>query len=195
MAVRDVDVSRLNEAEYNPRMALEPGMPEWEKLKTSIETFGNVEPVVWNERTGNVVGGHQRLAVLKSLGYTSVPCSVVDLNETDEKVLNVALNKIKGQWDYKKLEEILSEFDSEVATASGFSAEEIAVILASNEDLIDGEEEYGDWINDFDDVVGGNYVVTLLFANPTLAAQWINNERLDGEVRPNSSSAIIGMGD
>ena len=98
--VREIKVTELNAAQYNPRIALEPGMPEWEKLKTSIEQFGNVEPVVWNRRTGNVVGGHQRLAVLKSMGYESVPCSVVDLDEKEEKLLNIALNKIKGQWDY-----------------------------------------------------------------------------------------------
>ncbi len=135
--VQEIKVAELNAATYNPRVTLEPGMPEWEKLKTSIEQFGNVEPVVWNRRTGNVVGGHQRLSVLKSMGYESVPCSIVDLDEKEEKLLNIALNKIKGQWDYDRLEEILSGFDYEIATASGFSAEEIAVILANNDDLGD----------------------------------------------------------
>ena len=150
--VREINIVELNAAQYNPRIALEPGMPEWEKLKASIEQFGNVEPVVWNQRTGNVVGGHQRLAVLKSMGYESVPCSVVDLDEKEEKLLNIALNKIKGQWDYKKLEEILSGYDYEVATASGFSAEEIAVILASNDGL-DDDTDYGDW-DDSEEEIG-----------------------------------------
>ena len=139
--VQDIKVEQLNEAAYNPRISLEPGMPEWEKLRNSIVQFGNVEPIVWNKRTGNVVGGHQKLKVLKSLGYETVPCSIVDLPEEEEKLLNVALNKIKGQWDYEKLEELLSGYDREVAPLSGFSEDEIAVILASNEDLWEDEED------------------------------------------------------
>ena len=189
--VREIKVTELNAAQYNPRIALEPGMPEWEKLKTSIEQFGNVEPVVWNGRTGNVVGGHQRLAVLKSMGYESVPCSVVDLDEKEEKLLNIALNKIKGQWDYDKLEEILSGFDYEVATASGFSAEEIAVILANNDDLGD-DADYGDWDDGEEKpIVGGSYVVTLVFANAELAAQWAENEGYKDQIREGSNTTVI----
>lgn len=189
--VQEIKVTELNAAQYNPRIALEPGMPEWEKLKTSIERFGNVEPVVWNRRTGNVVGGHQRLAVLKSMGYESVPCSVVDLDEKEEKLLNIALNKIKGQWDYDKLEEILSDFDYEVATASGFSAEEIAVILANNDDLGD-DADYGDWDDGEEEpIVGGSYVVTLVFANAELAAQWAENEGYKDQIREGSNTTVI----
>ena len=189
--VREIDIAKLNAAQYNPRIALEPGMPEWEKLKTSIEQFGNVEPVVWNQRTGNVVGGHQRLAVLKSMGHKSIPCSVVDLDEQDEKLLNIALNKIKGQWDYDKLEEILSGFDYEVATASGFSAEEIAVILASNDGLGD-DTDYGDWDDGEEEtIVGGSYVVTLVFANAELATQWAENEGYKDQIREGSNTTVI----
>lgn len=191
--VKDINIEHLNEAVYNPRVALNPTMPEWEKLERSIKEFGNVEPIVWNQRTGNVVGGHQRLAVLKSLGYTSVPCSVVDLDETDEKVLNVALNKIKGQWDYAKLEAILSSFNEDVATISGFAANEIAVILANNEDLIDGNENFDDWEDDLNVGDGdGSYVVSLVFANVTLAAMWASNEKLDNDFH-GTNSAIIRM--
>lgn len=189
--VREINITELNAAQYNPRVALEPGMPEWEKLKTSIEQFGNVEPVVWNQRTGNVVGGHQRLAVLKSMGHKSIPCSVVDLDEQDEKLLNIALNKIKGQWDYDKLEEILSGFDYEVATASGFSAEEIAVILASNDGLGD-DTDYGDWDDGEEEtIVGGSYVVTLVFANAELATQWAENEGYKDQIREGSNTTVI----
>ena len=189
--VREIKVTELNAAQYNPRIALEPGMPEWEKLKASIEQFGNVEPVVWNQRTGNVVGGHQRLAVLKSMGYESVPCSVVDLDEKEEKLLNIALNKIKGQWDYKKLEEILSGYDYEVATASGFSAEEIAVILASNDGL-DDDTDYGDWDDSEEEtIVGGSYVVTLVFAGAELATQWAEKEGYKDQIREGSNTTVI----
>jgi len=189
--VREINIVELNAAQYNPRIALEPGMPEWEKLKASIEQFGNVEPVVWNQRTGNVVGGHQRLAVLKSMGYESVPCSVVDLDEKEEKLLNIALNKIKGQWDYDKLEEILSGYDYEVATASGFSAEEIAVILASNDGLGD-DTDYGDWDDSEEEtIVGGSYVVTLVFASAELATQWAEKEGYKDQIREGSNTTVI----
>lgn len=190
--VQDIKVEQLNEAAYNPRIPLEPGMPEWEKLRNSILQFGNVEPIVWNKRTGNVVGGHQRLKVLKSLGYETIPCSIVDLSEEDEKLLNVALNKIKGQWDYEKLEELLSGFDREVATLSGFSEDEIAVILASNEDLWEDEEDYSEWDEDAEEtVVGGSYVVTLVFANEDLAREWAAGEGFADKIHEGSSTTVI----
>lgn len=193
--VREIKITELNVAQYNPRVSLEPGMPEWEKLKTSVELFGNVEPIVWNQRTGNVVGGHQRLAVLKSMGYESVPCSVIDLDEKEEKLLNIALNKIKGEWDYDKLEEILSGFDYEVATASGFSAEEIAIILANNDDLGD-DADYDDWDDGEEEpIVGGSFVVTLVFANAELAAQWAENEGYKDQIREGSNTTVIRVED
>lgn len=126
MKIQEIEFSRLIPADYNPRVALTPDMPEFERLKNSIETFGNVEPIVWNERTGHIVGGHQRLAVLQHLGYTSAEVSVVDLDEKEEKLLNVALNKIKGQWDYSRLEEIFQEYELEEAKVTGFTGQEIA---------------------------------------------------------------------
>ncbi len=190
--VQDIKVEQLNEAAYNPRISLEPGMPEWEKLRNSIVQFGNVEPIVWNKRTGNVVGGHQRLKVLKSLGYETVPCSIVDLPEEEEKLLNVALNKIKGQWDYEKLEELLSGYDREVATLSGFSEDEIAVILASNEDLWEDEEDYSEWDEDTEEtVVGGSYVVTLVFANEDLAREWAAGNGFADKIHEGSSTTVI----
>lgn len=191
--VQEIKVTELNAAPYNPRVTLEPGMPEWEKIKNSLEKFGNVEPVVWNKRTGNVVGGHQRLSVLKSMGYETVPCSVVDLDENEEKLLNLALNKIKGQWDYDKLENILRDFDYEVATASGFSAEEIAIILANNEDLMDDDEDYGGWDEDEpeEQIVGGSYVVTLVFASAELATEWAEGEGYADQIREGTNTTVI----
>lgn len=106
MEIREMPLEQLHTADYNPRVALEPGDPEFERLKNSIETFGEVAPIVWNQRTGRIVGGHQRLAVYKHLGRQTATVSVVDLDEKEEKLLNVALNKIKGQWDYSKLEQL-----------------------------------------------------------------------------------------
>lgn len=190
--VREIEISKLNAAPYNPRIHLMPGMAEYEKLKNSIIEFGNVEPIVWNERTGNVVGGHQRLTVLIDLGYKEVPCSVVDLDEAEEKLLNIALNKIKGAWDYDKLEELLSGFDYEVASISGFSEDEIAVLLASNEDIDSDDEDYSEWDDTIDEsIVGGSYVITLVFANNELANEWAEAEGFKDQVRENSSTTVI----
>lgn len=90
-------------------MDLQPGDPEYEKLKNSIKEFGYVEPIVWNKRTGNVVGGHQRLKILKNEGQKKVKVSVVDLSDSQEKTLNIALNKISGDWDEEKLNQIFKD--------------------------------------------------------------------------------------
>lgn len=99
MQIDKIPVAKLKAAEYNPRRALKPGDAEYEKLKRSITEFGYVEPVIWNKQTGNVVGGHQRLTVMRDLGITEIDCVVVDLDPMREKALNVALNKIQGEWD------------------------------------------------------------------------------------------------
>jgi ParB-like chromosome segregation protein Spo0J len=110
MNIQKISVEKLNPAVYNPRKDLKPGDKEYEKLKRSIEEFGYVEPVIWNQKTGNVVGGHQRLKVLLDLGQTEIDCVVVDLDLQREKALNLALNKIQGEWDENKLAELMADF-------------------------------------------------------------------------------------
>ena len=112
MEIKIVDISELNPAAYNPRKDLQPGDDEYEKLSKSIETFGCVEPVVWNRRTGNVVGGHQRLKILAANGTQKIECSVVDLPIEQEKALNIALNKISGAWDEEKLSQVFEELQN-----------------------------------------------------------------------------------
>ena len=107
MQFQKIAVTDLRGAEYNPRKKLQAGDPEFEKLKNSILEFGYVEPIIFNKRTGNVVGGHQRLEVLRHLGHTEVDCVVVDLDDGKEKALNIALNKIAGAWDEEKLTSLL----------------------------------------------------------------------------------------
>jgi DNA modification methylase len=96
-------------ADYNPRKDLKPGDPEYDKLKRSIEQFGYVEPVIWNKVTGRVVGGHQRLKVLIDMGITEVECVVVEMDAEKEKALNIALNKISGEWDKEKLALLIAD--------------------------------------------------------------------------------------
>lgn len=145
-----IDIAKLNPAKYNPRVDLKPGDEEYEKLKRSIKEFGYVEPIVWNCRTGNVVGGHQRLKILQGEGYKKVNVSVVDLSDSQEKALNIALNKISGDWDEEKLSQIFKELQEDInidVELTGFEIEEINDIVANfdtsetQEDDFDLDEE------------------------------------------------------
>ena len=131
MEIQKIPAARLNPAAYNPRVDLKPGDKEYEKLKRSINEFGYVEPVIWNRQTGNVVGGHQRLKVLLDMGQTEIDCVVVDLDLSHEKALNIALNKIQGDWDEDKLAAIMADFDAEAFDVSltGFDAGEVDALL------------------------------------------------------------------
>lgn len=112
MKIETVEIAKINPAPYNPRKDLKPGDSEYEKLKKSITEFDMVEPLVWNVRSGNLVGGHQRLKILQARGDDHVDVSVVDLDDTKEKALNLALNKISGEWDDGKLSALLGELSA-----------------------------------------------------------------------------------
>lgn len=99
MQIQTVPIDRLNPAPYNPRVDLKPTDAAYRAIVTSLDEFGCVQPLVWNRRTGNLVGGHQRLKVLRARGDTEVQVSVVDLTEPREKALNLALNKVDGRWN------------------------------------------------------------------------------------------------
>ena len=136
MEIRRVPVSKLNPAAYNPRKDLQSGDAEYQKLARSLDQFGCVEPVVWNERTGNVVGGHQRLKILLAAGETELDVSVVNLSDADEKALNIALNKIEGEWDTAALTELLQELSADSSideTLTGFDGRELDNLLANLE--------------------------------------------------------------
>ena len=145
MNIEKKNVKDLLPADYNPRKDLKPGDPEYEKLKRSIEQFGYVEPVIWNEKTGRVVGGHQRLKVLTDMGITEVDVVVVDMDTEKEKALNIALNKISGEWDTEKLALVIADLqgtDFDVSL-TGFDPEEL-------EDLFRDDVEGGVKEDDFD---------------------------------------------
>ena len=134
MEYQRIPISDLQPAPYNPRVALHPGDPAYEKLKRSLDEFDLVQPLVWNRRTGHLVGGHQRLEILRNRGDAHVDCAVVDLPPEREKALNVALNNesVAGDWDPIKLvaltEELcaLPNFD---ATLTGFDEEELQDLI------------------------------------------------------------------
>ena len=131
MLIEKKQTKELLPADYNPRKDLKPGDPEYEKLKRSIEQFGYVEPVIWNKTTGHLVGGHQRLKVLIYMGIYEVECVVVEMDEEKEKALNIALNKISGEWDRSKLALLIAdlqgaEFD---VSLTGFEPAEIDALF------------------------------------------------------------------
>src|SRR5262245_27674692 len=97
LEIRVLPVASLTPAPYNPRRELTPTSPAYRKLAASLREFGLVEPLVWNELTGNVVGGHLRLRILKKMGVGEVPVSVVRLSPEREKALNVMLNNREAQ--------------------------------------------------------------------------------------------------
>ena len=113
MALRD-----LVGADYNPRRISPEAM---QGLDASLRRYGLVEPIVWNERSRNVVGGHQRLEVLRRAGVAEATVTVVDLDEKDERALNVTLNnpKIMGEFTdgLDALIEELAAQDAELTSA------------------------------------------------------------------------------
>lgn len=120
-------IADMNRAAYNPRVDLQPEDEEYQAIERSLKRHGLVQPIVWNRRTNTVVSGHQRLTVLEAQGETEVTVSIVDLDDIQEKELNVALNKITGEWDDDKLSVILNELGEE-ATDTGFTLLEIDVL-------------------------------------------------------------------
>lgn len=141
MDIQKISTDKLIPASYNPRKELKPGDPEYEKLKRSIEEFGYVEPVIWNKRTGVVIGGHQRLRVLKDLGFTEVDCVVLDIDEQQEKALNVALNKISGEWDIPLLTSLLKDLNDGGydATITGFDVSEMSSLFDDQSEIVEDD--------------------------------------------------------
>jgi len=139
--IQKIPASQIKAAKYNPRKDLSPGDSEYEKLRRSIEEFGYVEPVIWNRRTGNIVGGHQRYKVLMALGYKEIDCVVLDIDEQKEKALNVALNKITGEFDIPMLTDLLRDLNQDGFDVSltGFDAAELDALF--RDDVLGGIKE------------------------------------------------------
>ncbi len=139
MEWKTLSVDALRPAAYNPRKKLKAGDKEYEKIKNSILEFGYVEPIIVNYDM-TVIGGHQRLTVLKDLGYTEVQCVVVHIEDEHKvKALNIALNKITGAWNEQLLAELLVDLQSVDFNTdlTGFEAPEIEQLFSKvhNKDI------------------------------------------------------------
>ena len=121
-------ISEISPAKYNPRKISDEAMG---RLTKSLAEFGNIQPITWNARTGNVVGGHQRLKVYQAMGKTEVEVWAVDLDEQKEKAANIALNKLAGEFDLPALKDILQDIDTgEIdLEITGFGMDEIALMM------------------------------------------------------------------
>jgi hypothetical protein len=121
-------INEISPAKYNPRKISDEAMG---RLTKSLAEFGNIQPITWNARTGNVVGGHQRLKVYQAMGKTEVDVWAVDLDEQKEKAANIALNKLAGEFDLPLLKDILQEIDTGDLDLeiTGFGMEEIAEMM------------------------------------------------------------------
>ena len=132
MEIKKILVSEINPLVNNPRKDLQPDDPEYKQIEASIDVYGLVEPLVWNQRTKNLVGGHQRFKIMVSKGHKEIEVSVVDLDLDREKALNITLNKVQGIWDKEKLSLLLDglvkipDFD---ITATGFTPPELSQLF------------------------------------------------------------------
>ena len=141
---RRVPVEQISPAAYNPRLKLRPGSPKYEELKASLQEFGEAGGIVWNEQTGNLVGGHQRYWILvEDFGVDTIEVVVVNLDEQRERVLNLRLNKPASDWDTELLPEAYAHISEELRWLTGFQDQEIndivrAAEVESPEGFLDG---------------------------------------------------------
>ena len=146
LITRRVPVAELKPAKYNPRIDLQPGDPAYEKIKRSLDEYGYVDPLIWNEVTGNIVGGHQRYKILVAEGATEIDCVVVHIeNPQEEKALNIALNKAVGEWEDQSLASLLLDLQESGYNMglTGFDDEEIDALLA-RKDVADIDDDETD---------------------------------------------------
>ena len=133
LTIKKMKIADLDPAKYNPRKELKPGDKEFEKLKNSIEHFGYVELIVVNTANHNtVISGHQRLNVLKYLNVDEIECVTVEMNETEEKALNIAMNKVSGEWNEQLLADLIVDLQSVDFNVdlTGFEAPEVEQLFS-----------------------------------------------------------------
>lgn len=126
LQIHEMAIGDLKPAVYNPRKISEK---QKEELKTSIQKFGFVDPIIVNDhktRKGVVIGGHQRLAIAKELGLKTVPVVLMNLPEAKERELNLRLNKNVGEWDI----DLLKGFDVGELLSVGFDDRDMQDIWA-----------------------------------------------------------------
>lgn len=130
---RRVPLSDLNPLPYNPRVRLQPGTRKYNELRDSILAFGEAGGIVWNSRTGNIIGGHQRYYILSDLGEAEADCTVVDLDDAQERALNIRLNVPGSNWDIELLRVSYAQLDETMRELTGFTDTEVADMQRADE--------------------------------------------------------------
>ncbi|MDW3783643.1 ParB N-terminal domain-containing protein [Staphylococcus saprophyticus] len=168
--IQKMALTDIEPAEYNPRVDLNEYDDEYQKIKNSIEQFGYVDPIIWNKRTNTIVGGHQRYTVLRDLGYETADVSVVDMDEQNEMALNIALNKVEGEWDRAKLKQVLDELEEDKLSFTGFDDDEISSIMNDIDinDFFEEEEKQPERNDDEQDSKLDRSIELLKLANDRL---------------------------
>ena len=140
MEIKELLINDIKPSQFNPRITLTEADEEYQQILSSINTYGMVEPLVVNKVNNCCLGGHQRLQVLKDMGVKSCKCVLVEVHdESKEKALCIALNKIHGEWDEEKLTALIS--DEEItAFVTGFSQTDIDIDRYIEQNDLDGEE-------------------------------------------------------
>lgn len=138
-----MQLAELKPAPYNPRSMSKAAL---QSLGKSIDRFGLVEPIVWNQRSGFVVGGHQRLVSLQTAGVREAQVVVVDLPDKEERALNVALNNLSGEWDFDKLKALLKDLNPDKSTREvlGFTADQLDDLLKWGEKMSAAPDAVGE---------------------------------------------------
>ena len=135
MSVKKMRLNDLKPSKYNPRVKLKPASDEYKEIRRSLLEYGLVEPLVVNEANGHIVGGHQRWQVMLDLGWEEAECEMVYITDPlEEKSLCISLNKISGEWEEDKLNELLDDPDV-IQFVTGFSNEDINI-----DDMLDDDE-------------------------------------------------------
>ena len=171
MEIRKIQIEDILESEFNPRVRLKKDSPEYKQIEASIREFGFIEPLVINEHNMRLVGGHQRLQVLKDTGAAEVECVMINEPDEDrEKVLCLALNKIKGDWDMEKLAALLGNDDISVFPTGfldgdvdlGKYLEDTREDPLEDDDIADAEAELEEDMRDVSTVIKiGSYSFTV----------------------------------
>lgn len=196
-----IKLKDINPATYNPRITLKPGDAEYEALKNSLDKFGTVAPLIVNETTGNLVSGHQRLNILKANGANEVEVVLISVDSEKEKLLNIALNKIDGEWDFKKLEELFEEFSEEDIQFTGFSREEVDELLNAEitppgfdyEDDEDDSETDNSSNNTAKEKPEKEFNIFLSFPDKETAEAWLEEKGQDYKFKGTSTNITIRM--
>lgn len=139
--MREVRRDQLKNAPYNPRVISDKARG---RLKENIERIGLVSPIVWNERSGNILSGHQRVSIIDSLEKRSdytLMVAVVDMDGAIERSQNVAMNnkEAMGDFDVEKLEELFKSDDFDLTLAGFDLADKFKIFGDDNMGVVDLE--------------------------------------------------------